>query len=169
MISMATSDNRSVDLYILIQPCVCIITYINDLYLQMLDLICAEQNLFFVFCLIHDILKRSNFRIPGQMFALSLDHETWLHGYFFSICVFSDHMPRGYMTTQLHGYWLHDYLDTWLRGYMATWLYGYMASWIHGYVATWLHGFVDTWLRGYVATWLRGYMATCNIYDYLST
>ena len=51
------------------------------------------------------------------MFALSLDHETWLHGYFSSICVFSDHMLRGYMTTWLHGYmgtWLHSFVDTWL-------------------------------------------------------
>ena len=100
----------------------------------------------------------SNFRIPGQMFALSLDHETWIHSYFPSICVFSDHMLRGYMTTQLHGYWLHDYVATWLRGYKATWLYGYMASWIHGYMAT--------RLRGYVVTWLRAISKTTLVPDY---
>ena len=75
------------------------------------------------------------------MFALSLDHETWLHGYFSSICVFSDHMLRGYMTTQLH-----DYVATWLRGYVATWLRGYEATWLRGYMATWLHAISMTTL-----------------------
>ena len=83
------------------------------------------------------------------MFALSLDHETWIHGYFSSICVFSDHMLRGYMTTQLLGY-----VATWLRGYMATWLHDYVATWLHGYLATWLHGCVATWLRAISMTTL---------------
>ena len=44
------------------------------------------------------------------------------HGYFSSICVFSDHMLRGYMTRSYMARWLHGFVDTWLHDCVATWL-----------------------------------------------